>query len=373
MFNLFTRKKSNRQVRPLVAMQIEVSSRCNLKCSFCPCTYSEDKGDFLPLQLFKRLSPYFSRARWVYLQGWGEPLLNPHLWEMAEMAKSKGCKVGFTTNGSMLTDENIAKIFATGIDLISLSIAGATQETHGKLRRGSNLAVLVNQLLKIAHLKRKNGTKTPRVHLSYMLTKESIKELEAGLSLAVQVAADAIYSTNLDYVFQRRVNQEKVFSWSSSPPKEYKEIITRGLEFAQRNNLPFKTYPLYTEAEQAVCDLNPQHYVFITSRGNVVPCTYLSRDDKVRIFRDNEYENNHLFFGNIQSEDFAQIWDKKEYRDFRKPFDLRNKAYQELILSLTTQEVSLSRLKEGDEKYAKVLLNNPLPDPCQKCPKKYGI
>src|SRR5690606_7946257 len=90
--------------RFLQAIQIEVSSICNASCTFCPTTYIKEPGEpqFLSLELFETLIPYFSWPHWVYLQGWGEPFLHPDIWRMAELAKQQGAKVGMTTNGTLL-------------------------------------------------------------------------------------------------------------------------------------------------------------------------------------------------------------------------------------------------------------------------------
>ena len=113
--------------RPFEAFQIEVTSRCNLQCVMCPVTVLADRWPARDLawETFERVAEAFARTQWVYLQGWGEPLLHRRIFEMIARAKSAGCQVGFTTNGTRLTPDNGERLLELGLDLVAVSIAGA--------------------------------------------------------------------------------------------------------------------------------------------------------------------------------------------------------------------------------------------------------
>ena len=71
--------------RPFRVVQIEITSRCETGCIFCPHDALAGhwvEGD-LPLDLYReKIAPHLDLFELVYLQGWGEPMLHPHLWEM---------------------------------------------------------------------------------------------------------------------------------------------------------------------------------------------------------------------------------------------------------------------------------------------------
>jgi hypothetical protein len=75
---------SRRGERPFEAFQIEVTSRCNLRCVMCPVTVLADRWPALdlPWETFQRIARAFGKTKWVYLQGWGEPLLHPRILDM---------------------------------------------------------------------------------------------------------------------------------------------------------------------------------------------------------------------------------------------------------------------------------------------------
>lgn len=96
----------------------------------------------MTLKTYKKISKFFPYAKSVHLQGWGEPLLHKDVIKMVKMAKKSGCSVSFTTNGTLLTRETSEEVTELGVDVIAVSIAGATRETHEKIRTGSNFEEL---------------------------------------------------------------------------------------------------------------------------------------------------------------------------------------------------------------------------------------
>ena len=84
-------------------IQVEVTTQCNAACMGTPsCPHRgfrrEWKSRNMSMDTFRKLLPAFRNARFVHLQGWGEPLLNPDLFQMVREAKKVGCRVGTTSN-----------------------------------------------------------------------------------------------------------------------------------------------------------------------------------------------------------------------------------------------------------------------------------
>ena len=73
-------------------IQIEVTTRCNASCSYCPRTLLKDAwvDCDMPGDFFDTLAPVFPKARLVFLQGWGEPLLHPGFPAMVRRVKDAG-------------------------------------------------------------------------------------------------------------------------------------------------------------------------------------------------------------------------------------------------------------------------------------------
>ncbi|TMV49662.1 radical SAM protein [Paenibacillus mesophilus] len=81
---------------------IEITSVCNLACSFCPQT--ERKANFIKLEAFHRILDQIKpHTKHIYLHVKGEPLLHPKLDELLDASHAKGFKVNITTNGTLIT------------------------------------------------------------------------------------------------------------------------------------------------------------------------------------------------------------------------------------------------------------------------------
>ncbi|WP_094095720.1 radical SAM/SPASM domain-containing protein [Paenibacillus physcomitrellae] len=80
---------------------IEITSVCNLACSFCPQTAR--KANFMKPEMFNdildQIKPHTNH---IYLHVKGEPLLHPKIDLLLDAAHEKGFKVNITTNGTLL-------------------------------------------------------------------------------------------------------------------------------------------------------------------------------------------------------------------------------------------------------------------------------
>lgn len=81
---------------------IEITSVCNLACTFCPPTKRE--SSFIKIDDFtKRLDEIKPFTDYIYLHVKGEPLLHPKIGQLLDLSHERGFKVNITTNGTLLT------------------------------------------------------------------------------------------------------------------------------------------------------------------------------------------------------------------------------------------------------------------------------
>ena len=80
---------------------IEVTSVCNLACSFCPQTAR--KANFIKPDTFDNILDQIKpHTNHIYLHVKGEPLLHPKIDELLDASHAKGFKVNITTNGTLI-------------------------------------------------------------------------------------------------------------------------------------------------------------------------------------------------------------------------------------------------------------------------------
>lgn len=323
----FFGKKSS--ASPISVLQIEVTTRCQLQCGFCPNWALGDKWvrtDF-PWELYRdALAPYFSAVEWVYLQGWGEPLLHPRLWDMFRLAKEKAQRVGFTTNGMLLNEKNARHFVEEEGDLIDISFSGNTPQTHESLRRGSRLSRLKENVRRLADLKAQTNSSKPVIVLSYLLTRPSIGELPDFVETASAIGANEVVAINLDYTPYQLQDELRAFNGSDQPDPDYEALLQAVEKRAEQLGLVFRRYPLFLDKSVLVCDARPLDTVFINCRGEVSPCTYLGlavAGEIPRLFFGTPHPVAPVSFGNVAA-GLLEAWHSPAACAFKEPFARRH-------------------------------------------------
>jgi MoaA/NifB/PqqE/SkfB family radical SAM enzyme len=347
------------------AIQIEVTTRCLNRCVMCPRTALADEWPEMDLswEVFQRIARAFDRAQHVHLQGWGEPLLHPRLLDMISVAKGAGCRVGLTTNGTRLDPELSKCLLELDLDLIAVSIAGATRETHERIRVGSDFPVILENVRQLLALRARQGARRPKVEFSYLMTKTNMEELPKAVELAASLGVEELYAINLDYVVAGEHEVLKAFDCQASR-EAFLRMIDEGRAIARRAGLIFRPYPLDPE-EVAICEGNPLKILFVACDGWVSPCTYLGlsgRTDIPRQFEGKAIAVPRVRFGNVLEQDLTEIWDSPAYQAFRQQFARRRLAMGARALGALT--------RKGEETEARM---PPPPDPCLTCYKLYGV
>lgn len=87
----------------------------------------------MDFSLFKEIVDKNRGVEFVLPFQWGEPFLQRDFLKMVKYATSKGIRVMFTTNGTMLNDDICRKIAESGAERITISFDGIG-ETHMKIR-----------------------------------------------------------------------------------------------------------------------------------------------------------------------------------------------------------------------------------------------
>lgn len=350
--------------RPFEAFQIEVTSRCILQCVMCPRTAIGKGWPSLDLswEAFERIAAAFALTKFVHLQGWGEPLLHPRLFDMISRAKNAGCRVGFTTNGVLLELEISRRLLDCDLDLLALSLAGATRRTHESIRAKSDFAAILNNAGRLLTLRAKRASNKPKVEMFYLMTKTNLAELPRAVELAADLGADELVATNLDYVITPEHEELAAFTLPSRRAA-FDSIVSEARDRARRAGLGFRAYPLEAE-EKAVCEADPLRILFLSCDGWVSPCNYMGlpgRADVPRRFEGRALRVPRLRFGHILERELTEVWDGPAYRDFRRQFEARRRGS---ILR------ALGAVARGPSSF---FPGAPAPEPCRTCYKLYGL
>jgi len=280
---------------------------------------------------------------------------------MIKVAKDAGCRVGFTTNGTLLGEVASQRLLDLHLDLLAVSIAGATLQTHAAIRVGSDLLQILNNLRRLLDLRARQKVPHPKVAIFFLMTKTNMAELPAVVDLTASMGADELVATNLDYVPTEDQNGLKAFACHSLR-QAFASAIEDAKGRAKAAGLAFRAYPLDPE-EVAVCDANPLKILFVSCDGKVSPCTYLGLGllEIPRIFDGQHLSVARVVFGNIREQALQEIWEAPEYRAFRQRFVARRDVAVARGFAVIAGFTPASRRTFP-----------PAPDACHGCPKLFG-
>ncbi|MDP2912661.1 MAG: radical SAM protein [Candidatus Omnitrophota bacterium] len=115
----------------------ELTRSCNLACRHCRASskYGPYPGELTAGECFKVIDDIASFSAPIVILTGGEPLLRKDVFRIAEYGKAKGLVMVMAPNGTLLNDENINKIIASGIKRISVSLDGPDAGSHDNLRQ----------------------------------------------------------------------------------------------------------------------------------------------------------------------------------------------------------------------------------------------
>ena len=177
--------------------------RCNLTCKHC---YSisadtnfpgelDTQAVFTVMDELKR-----SRVPVLILSG-GEPLLRPDIFEISRRSKDMGFYTALSSNGTLITRDNIDRIAQIDYDYVGVSLDGI-EGTHDRFRRKDGA---FQESLAGIRLCRDLGLK---VGVRFTMTQDNAADLPALLQLVADEGIDRFYFSHLNYAGRGNKNRK---------------------------------------------------------------------------------------------------------------------------------------------------------------------
>jgi MoaA/NifB/PqqE/SkfB family radical SAM enzyme len=305
-------------------IQVEISSCCNADCIYCPhFAYRKNwQNRYLPIEAFRNLIPAFRKTQLAYLQGWGEPFTHPQFFEMLKVAKEAGCKVGTTSNGTLLNRHLIEKLVIADLDVIGFSLAGV-DEKNDAVRKGTHIRTVLNCIQEIHRARQKYGTDRPAVHIAYMLLRSGLDDLEKLPEFLSRTGADQTVVSSLSLVVSPAMESESLLS---AGDKEHSELNRRFIQIRDEsaNRGAEVHFHLVSQVQhQFSCRENIPRAVFLGSDGSISPCVMKQipvEGENYYYFKGQKYLQQNMSFGNLHQDSLNTVWHRRQYRLFVRNF-----------------------------------------------------
>ncbi|MBW2148682.1 MAG: radical SAM protein [Deltaproteobacteria bacterium] len=352
-------------MRKFKLFQVEPTLRCNLRCSMCPWHEMRAGASDMEWNTFLAIARSFHGTEEVDLTGGGEPLIHPQLLDMIALSKKKGCRVGFSTNATMLSKELSREMAKLGLDWVAYSVDGATPHTYENIRRGASFNKVLSHISSMEELRSKTSAPYPgTTMIFFVMMRGNIHELPLMVDICVDLGIDKLIAKNLDVILAAEHDAERIFHWE--PEKidpSHQQIVHESLKRAREKGLFMRVYD-FLPGELSVCEQDPLHTVFFNWEGHVSPCITLCYAQK-RVFQGVWCQAPTMRLGNINETDFEEIWESRAYRAFRKQFDRRKKGIQSRFVQTIVGGSS--------HKIESSFSLHPIPEGCRTCHYIYGV
>jgi radical SAM protein with 4Fe4S-binding SPASM domain len=113
-----------------VEWMVETTNRCNLACPMCPRTTVDFQQRDMQLEFFKQILQSHPEAEEIWPYGFGEPLLNPSLFEFIAYAKQQKRVVALSSNAALLNAESGRRLLQSGLDYLILPVDGVEKNAY---------------------------------------------------------------------------------------------------------------------------------------------------------------------------------------------------------------------------------------------------
>lgn len=292
-------------------LEMEVTTRCGLRCVMCERTYfpADYAKQDTPFAQVKAIVDSLPRLKWINLTGEGSAFLNPEFMDMVRYVKSKGIYVDFSHDFHRIAEETMKELIELGVERIYVSLEGATKETYNSIRVGADLDNTLCNIKRFIVLKRKMGSPLPELCFRMSFFKDNWHEVEMMPDLICSLGRpeDLGDEPSLNIVGLLEFEQTK--GWQIELPQD---VVDRTNRRAKELGITvYWSHPSHDENRKAPlewCTYWTEPYVMIG--GYVVPCCAVLMSNR------RPFLEGHSF-GNVNGHSLREIWDSPVYREFR--------------------------------------------------------
>jgi MoaA/NifB/PqqE/SkfB family radical SAM enzyme len=324
----------HRPATHLAKVYIEPTAMCNLDCAMCiRHSWDEVMGRMEEatfqniLESLEKISPRPS----VFFGGLGEPLFHPRTMEWVRQVKQTGARVELITNGTPLTEKRARQLIEAGLDILWVSIDGATPESYEDVRLGNELPNIIANVDRFRRMRIPSHRPKPELGIAFVAMKRNIRDLPEVIKLGHSLRANRFSVSNvLPYTDEMRaeVLYERTLrniTYMRSPwlpqlslPKIDFNELTRDAIFQALDsgcNVNFAGNPL--SGANDVCNFIESGSVSISWDGGVSPCWALMHDHTSFLHNKERRIRRHVV-GKVQERDLMEIWMDPEFVTYRE-------------------------------------------------------
>jgi MoaA/NifB/PqqE/SkfB family radical SAM enzyme len=324
----------HRSLHQLAKLYIEPTNRCNITCRTCMRNTWEEPLGTMSSDTFDRLLAglrTLPSKPSVMFAGIGEPLFHPRTIEMVAQVHALGCSVELTTNGTLLTPERSRQLIDAGLDVLWVSLDGATPESYADVRLGAALPQVLENLKQLRPLRKGFYHPQPELGIAFVAMKRNIGDLPKVIALGRSLGASRFSVTNVlpyteelrrETLYEHTLKDIAYFSsvWLpqvSLPKMEINDLTEQAFLEALRSGCSITFAGNPWSGANDVCTFIESGAMALGWDGSVSPCPPLLHNHTSYLRNRKRLSQRHLI-GNIAERALLDLWNDSDYAAYRE-------------------------------------------------------
>jgi len=314
---------------PLAKVYIEPTNRCNLECRTCMRNIWDEPLGQMDSSTFSRILEglgNISPPPKIFFGGIGEPLAHPRIAEMVGQAKKIGSSVELITNGTLLTPDMSLRLLDAGLNMLWVSLDGATPESYADVRLGSALPEVLANIAAFRKARQTEYTQRAYLGIVFVAMKRNIADLPALLKLGREMGVRRFLVSNiLPYTAEMR--EEILYARSRMdfylgpflelPIIDINETTFRPLYQAFDSGKSVVFSGNRNDEAQGRCPFIESRSTAVSWEGNLSPCLPLLHSHNSFLDSRERFSRRHIV-GSVNEKGLQDLWRDPQYAAFRE-------------------------------------------------------
>ncbi len=267
------------------ALSIEPINKCNLSCIECPTGTDELKRPKTEISYDNYINVIdntYKYLNYLILYFQGEPFLSKNIFKMISYANKKNIFTYVSTNGHFLSTDNCKKIINSGLDKITISLDGTTQETYEKYRKNGEIEKVLKGIENLVKTKKDMNSLRPFIEIQFLVFKHNQHEIPEIKKLYKQLGVNKLSLKSAQFYHKEN------YKLLTNIDKYARYKLENG-ELKLKKKLRNRCWRMW-------------HSLVVTSLGDIAPCCF----DK----------DAYYSFANVSDVNITEIRSNVNYKNF---------------------------------------------------------
>ena len=295
----------------------QASAYCDSNCRLCPVGLGikgPQKGFLDPKKFREVIDETREYLITIDFADWGEPFLNPNIFNMIKYAEEKKIMTHASTNlHSFKSKDDLRKLLDCGLSFLIISLHGVSQVTYETYQPNKNFEATIEKIRTLISLKKQFKRKKPIIDLAFAITKKNEYEIEKMQEFAKKLGVDSlIYTASLNlrfYLTDTYALSRLVKDWAQQDKLDLchnaqfgKQRINELYEVILNGKQSFDELDRLELTSRYFC-LDPWQSLTVNWDGTVSLCCT---------------DYGKYLMGDTRRESIIRLWNNDRYRDVRK-------------------------------------------------------